>query len=492
MRNLLSLIKTNLKVISRSRLSTVLVLLAPILIVFLIGTAFSSSSLGGINVGVYSEGYSNLTYSIMQELEQEQFYSEQFNSELECIESVKTGLTEICVIFPSDLSMEGNKQPITIHADNSRVDLAYNLINEINSQVSEKGSELGIAMTDDILNALSETKDVLPSQNEKLQQVITNLNEISSKEDSASEKISQLNSSISELEGIINEIGSQNISGSIEDDLNSLNTQLVSIQTGLYENIENTQSLNTETKTSIIETSSKITEIVEKIFLISDYDAEDIVDPIKTEVEFINKDSTNWEKLFPTLIALIILLSSIVLSSTMVLNERKSRAHFRNFMTPTSDLTFILGMYITSVIIISLQLLVLFGGTVLLTGLPLGHIAGGIALSSFLSASVFILVGMFIGYLFKSDETTILASISVAALFIFFSNVIFPTETIVGGFKHIVSYNPLFISENILRKIILFNSEIATMIWDFVILFGVGLFFFFLGLLFRKITKRNM
>ncbi len=492
MNRFLSLIRTNLRVIFRSRVTTLLVLLAPILIVFLIGTAFSSSSLRGIDVGVYSEEYNNLTDSILDGLEQKRFYSEKIDSEQECINSIKSGATEICIVFPPNLSIKGDEKTIKIHADDSRTDLVYNLIHEINSQISEKGSELGITITDDILNILLETKDSLSSEKIKLQSTINSLDDISSKKDDVSAKISLLNTEINNLEEIINDLDSQNVSSSTKENLGSLKTELTNIKTEMSEDTESIESVSGETESSIIQINLKIEKLIEEISNTEKYTAEDIVDPIKSEVEFINKESTNWEKLFPTFLSLIILLSSIILASTMVLKERKSRAYFRNFTTPTSDLTFVFGMYSTSMIIIILQLFILLLGCAILTNLSLGHIAGELALISFLSASVFVLVGMSVGYLFKSDETIILASISIASLFIFFSNIILPTETIVEGFKNVVSYNPLFVLENMFKRVILFNSEITTMLKDFITLIIAGLVFFVLSLIFRKITRRKI
>lgn len=492
MRNLLSIIKTNLKVVSRSRLSTILVLLAPILIVFLVGSAFSSSSLGRIDMGVYSESYSDLTNSILDELEKNQFIPNYADSKENCIDFVKSGLVDICVIFPSNLSITGNEDSIIISADNSRMDLTYNLINEINFQISEKASELGIIMTGEIIKTLSEVEENIQKRMEELRSLTQNVNELSSKKDFSSQEISQLESQINSLNNIILDISTQNVSDSTKEDLNTLNTQLTNIKSELSQNTEGISSLNIEIGNSVMSLSSKLETLLREISFVGDYEAEKVVTPIRTHVEFINKDSTNWEKLFPTLIALIILLSSMVLSSTMVLNERKSKAHFRNFMTPTSDAIFILGIYLTSIIIISIQLLVLFVGTVYLTGISLFNVAGGIALISFLSVSTFIFVGMFIGYLFKSDETIILASISVASFFIFFSNIIFPTETMVGSLRYISFYNPLFILENILRKLILFDSNIFTMVYDMLLLLGICVLFFFLSLIFRRSTKRGV
>lgn len=482
MRDLLSIITTNLKVISRSKTSTFLVLLAPILIVFLIGTAFNTSSLNDINIGVYSEQYNNLSNSLINNFEDNNFNTNKVNSEQECINSVKKGLNHICVIFPPDMSVEQNSNSIKVHADNSRVNLAYNLINQINSEISEKGSELGIIMTQSILDTLKNVRDSLPNHKDNITSVSQNIEKISSKENSTSSQISNLDSAIDELKELESETNNSEVT--------SIKESLMKINSEISEDINNISSLNDENKLKVNQISSDLDNLINEISSVKTYDAKNVVDPIKTEIKFISKDSTNWEQLFPLLIALIILLSSMVLSSTMVLSERKTKAHFRNFLTPTTNSSFIFGIYITCLILIAVQLIILFLGALYLTGIPLYNIAGRISLIAFLSSSVFIFLGMFIGYAFKSDETTILASISAAALLIFFSNIIFPTETITGPLKYIATFNPLFVTETLLRQAVLFSTTISSMLVDFLILIGGIAVFFTLTLISRKITGR--
>ena len=70
MYNLLNIIGKNFKILIRSKLSALIILLAPLLIVFLVGMAFNSSELYGINVGTYSPSENELTNSILTSFEE--------------------------------------------------------------------------------------------------------------------------------------------------------------------------------------------------------------------------------------------------------------------------------------------------------------------------------------------------------------------------------------------------------------------------------------
>jgi ABC-type multidrug transport system permease subunit len=491
MRSLLSIVGRNLKVISRSKLSSFLVLLAPILIVFLVGTAFSSDSLNNIVVGVYSPEYGQLTEDLISSLSDENVNTKKVESEEDCINSIKQGRVHICLIFLKEIDLEKGEGEIQIHVDNSRINLAYSLVNKIDSKISIKSSELGLAVAEDLLRVLKEIKDYLPEQKAKINFVVSDIGSIESEVSSISGV--SLGSLVLDLESAITKIDAMESNSNlskIRSEISSVKSELEDLDSDLGESVETLSEKTTSGKLELEKISQNIEVLIQNISLISPRNAESVVTPIKTEVIPLSKDSSNWKYLFPTLTTLIILLSSVVLSSSIVLTERRARAKFRNFMTPTSDLSFIFGAYVTSFIILALQLILLFIGTFYLTHLNVLEFGASILLVIFISSSVFITVGMLIGYLFKSDETTILASISIASLFIFFSNAIIPVELIRGNLKYLAIYNPFFITDSILKKILLFGEPLLSYYFELLILTGIFILLIIFTLIARKMTKR--
>ena len=180
----------------------------------------------------------------------------------------------------------------------------------------------------------------------------------------------------------------------------------------------------------------------------------------------------------------------MVLSSSIILTERRAKANFRNFMTPTGGLVFILGAYITCMIILFTQLIILLAGAIYLTKINLIPVLAQVSATLFLACSVFVLLGMLVGYLFKSDETTTLASISIASILIFFSNAIIPSESIGGLFRYVALYNPLLITDSLLKRVILFNEGWSSLYSDFIILGIILITLLILNLIARKLTRR--
>lgn len=494
MNSLISLVLINLKIIYRSKMSFLLILIAPMLIVFLVGTAFSSDSLENINIAVYSESYSDLTYEIIEEIEKKDFRIDYKESKEGCIGSVRQGINHVCITFPYEMSLEGDNEPVLMHVDKSRLNLAYILINQIEEKISSKGSELGITMADDLLKLISEIKISLPEQKTNLEKIRDGLDKTTSKSNEISSSLEDTKDSIKKIDDTLKIIDSienkTNKINDVEDNINSIKSTIKKLENNLIDLRNLISDEITTGKTTANINIEKINKLILKINSIGLEDAEKIVVPIKTELVPIGDQSSNWRNMFPTLVAIVILLSSIVLASSLALTDRRAKSKFRNFLTPTSDLLFILGPYITGVIILALQLGIFFSGTYYLTHLSIIENFWSVVLVIFLTLSVFLFLGMLIGYLFKSDETTILVSISIASLLIFFSNTIVPVESIRGYFKYIAIYNPLFISDSMLKKLILFQEPLYSMLHDILLLLGIAIGLMMLTLLSRKLTKK--
>ncbi|MEK6816563.1 MAG: hypothetical protein AABY09_03040, partial [Nanoarchaeota archaeon] len=86
---LFSLIVKNYKLMIRSKTSSLIFFFGPLLIIFLVGLGFNSSTLYGINVATYSESYSPLSESFILNLSGSMYNVEKMASEQECIDAVK-------------------------------------------------------------------------------------------------------------------------------------------------------------------------------------------------------------------------------------------------------------------------------------------------------------------------------------------------------------------------------------------------------------------
>ena len=65
--DVIQLIKKNFKVIFRSKSSIFTLILAPVLIIYLLGLAFNNTTTYNINIGIYSSKYSELANNVISQ-----------------------------------------------------------------------------------------------------------------------------------------------------------------------------------------------------------------------------------------------------------------------------------------------------------------------------------------------------------------------------------------------------------------------------------------
>lgn len=232
-------------------------------------------------------------------------------------------------------------------------------------------------------------------------------------------------------------------------------------------------------------------EINSEIRSIQVTSAEDIVNPLITNIKPVSQESTQLNYLFPSLMVLVIMFISILLSTTIIMMEKHSPAHFRNFIAPIKDITFVLGTYMTSMVLVIAQLIIIlivssiFFKTQIISNLP---VIAGILL---VATSLFTLIGMIAGYLFDSEETATLAAISLGTIFLLLSSTILPLESMPEYVGEIAQYNPFVISTDMLRRAILFAPPLETFKEGALLLISYTAVLFLITWVLQKNYKRN-
>jgi ABC-type polysaccharide/polyol phosphate export permease len=181
----------------------------------------------------------------------------------------------------------------------------------------------------------------------------------------------------------------------------------------------------------------------------------------------------------------------ILLSSTLIIIEKNSKSFFRNFTTPTNTAFFISTTYLTALITIILQVaVILILASIFLQGSILNNFLLIIPLL-LLSITLFILLGMAIGYLFNTQEAVTMSSISIGSVFLFLSNLILPLETLPNVVQKIASFNPYVLTSETIRRASLFTATFQDLQMQFLILFGYIVVILVLIIFIQKLDKRR-
>lgn len=502
------IISRNLKLILRSKSSALIVVFGPLLLILLVGAAFNTANVYDVVLGVYSSNYDGLTQGILDELQGKQFSVNKMVSEQECIDNIKQGKVHVCTIFPPNLDLK-NEGEIIFYVDPSRVNLVYAIMEGVANKIQTKSDQLslqlatnvidtlksaGAEISDDtqLLSAVAENNDQLKTGlitiNQDLQKVDLNYDktvDFSAVENEISQANSAYNNSFLNLG---KNIGRMKIA--LQDAQKKLSL-MQNVQLSKSKELDNLARVSTASGSyleSLGDSFTKIDAEVNKVGLTS---ASKIASPIKTSIKPVVSKNTNLNFLFPTLLVMVIMFSSIMLSSNVVIREKTGAAYFRNFITPTKEHVFIFGNFLTNLLVVLIQIVVIFIAASFYFGGTIVSVIGSLAILLLTIISVFILIGMIIGYVFKNQETGTLASISVSSIMLFFSNTILPSESLPTLFKNIVQYNPFIVGENLLRRTLLFQTDISFLKNDVYILLGFIAILFILVFLADFNSKRQ-
>ncbi len=576
MKKLFKLIGKNFKLLARSKTSALIIIIGPLLIMLLTGLAFNNTNTYSMNIGVFSEGYTDLTESFIENLKTEQFTVLKTITEEACINKVKEGHFHVCLIFPPNLSLNKSQNQLTFYVDYSKINLVWMVKDTITSKLSESSSELSLNLTTSIIDKLQETETEMADKDSIINALINKNNDIATELESLKEKINTMDVSFSDSEfsttsitsknsqiddlfntleykginitdditdlisDVESEVNALNISSSEKDSITAITTDIETNTISLRNNIthnynqshnqsnqisslistlsQNLASLKSRLSTassskstsltkiefleekigssraSLLALQTSISKIKTSLSSISSKDARTIVNPITTTIKPITTEKSHLNYFFPSLIALMIMFIAILLASSLVMMEKTSKAHFRNNITPTNSTIFFFSTYITCMVIMTFQLFILFIISLLVFKIPITVFSSNfltIILLSILITTMFIIIGMFIGYLFRSRETSTLGAVSLSSIMFIISDLIIPLESMPQNILQFAKLNPFMISSTLLRKSILFGKGINSLGNNILILLSYIAIFFAVSLLLVEFFKRQ-
>jgi len=159
-RQTLKIINKNLKLLLRSRSSALIFILGPLLLIMLVGFAFNSIGTRNMDIGIYSESYSEVTLSFVKEIADGPFRTLQFKSEETCIENIKKGTVTACVIFPPDLDItDTNIEEIMFYVDYSKLNVVWQVMDRIKKQLTKASDSFSLDLTNVLLTSLDTVQD---------------------------------------------------------------------------------------------------------------------------------------------------------------------------------------------------------------------------------------------------------------------------------------------------------------------------------------------
>lgn len=223
---------------------------------------------------------------------------------------------------------------------------------------------------------------------------------------------------------------------------------------------------------SVLSVQHSLNQIDGRISAIEITDPEAIAQPIVTSIRPVVQERSYLNYLFPVLSVLILMFTALLITPTLILLERNGPASFRSFMTPVGQGAVVFSHFLTAFIILAVQMVIVLGVVSVFFGSEIvSNVPAAVLVLSLISA-LFVLIGMILGFLFRHEETATLAGVMVGALFLFVSDVIVPLESMPEIFAYIASFNPYVLGSQLLRKVLLFDAPLVSVLPDVLVVAG--------------------
>ncbi len=551
MQSLWLLTQKNLRLLLRAKASALIVIFAPLLIILLLGLSYNASDKYGLKIGVYASSESEDVQSFVTLLQEEEYEIIKYvGAKEECVDDVRRGLINTCIFLPESLKIEDNTQKeITFYLDPTKINLVWMIQETVKSKFNLKSAEISQTLSQDLLTRLSDTNTKLNSKKTDLDTIKSKAGTASSSTESAKSGLSgldltapastydisiltnvtadldtatksinsalsavsnanitsgktaittPLNEALSKLKGINDNVngasGLANIISSLQTDLELARTKLTTASSAVEQTNTNLAAVSTalaEGVGALDSLQAGLNEITANLEAQKVTQAGTISSPLVMKIETVSEKGTFLNYLFPAILVLVVMFSSLLLGTTLVMMEKNSPAFLRNFFLPISKTTFIISTYLTNLILIIFQIVIILGLSLFFLDNALPALPA-MALILFLAASVFTFLGMLIGYIFVSEETGVLASISVGSIFLFISGVILPLEGISATLRAITSYNPFVIAEKLIREVFIFGTSLSDLWLDLTLLVGYAIVLFLIILVVESILHQHL
>lgn len=339
------------------------------------------------------------------------------------------------------------------------------------TEISESQS-LIYTSADDLIDKLEDTVNLSSS-------LIDNYEDL---DDVLTEENTDITEAVDEISWIIDSLNKK-----IEDmnsDLSSSNTQFA----GLVAQTDEIINQSEEIRSLVIQLNNNLEEIGNTSNLLYQLSMENIQNPFDISIEKVISDEDHSLFMFPYYIILMILFVGMMLSSSLVIVERRSLALFRNMTSPTNFFTHFGSMFLTNLIVIMSQLaLVLYLSKKYIGISVMGNFNVILAILT-CAVFLFVLLGHLIGYLFKTQESSTIAFISLAGTFSFLSNLILPVESFSASIKEWLLYNPYMLLSEMFKRALLFDATFMELSKSFILLLGYIVVLFVLVLAVQKFS----
>jgi ABC-type multidrug transport system permease subunit len=498
------IVKNQLQVLLRSRAALAVMILAPLLLLFIGGIVFDTTSVYRVKVGVWSESPTALSESLIGALESTQFNVKEYPSEDACSQSVKRGDEHACLAFLGSFA-SGASNTVRFYVDPSRATLVSSILDAVEKKINARSTDVSAELAQSLVSALQSIRNTVSERKETMVALTTQVNTASQNAATLSasvgapnttldlqsagltnasasasllefaslelanqtlELIADVQAAIADADAVLNATnltnsskqsirsGLLNASSAADDVVGAVNDSsalIVSanvtgamsvLETRLAETKLNIDKVSAfQSSLSIAGLQKGFNDIEAALNSITVTDAAAISSPIKTQIVPVTREDTYVNYAFPFLMVIVLLFSGLLVAPIVVLTERHSQAAFRTFLSPVKERVFAQATFVSCFIVLSAQAVLML----LVAGFFFNFWAGLPVLIVTLAvlSALFILMGIIIGSIVQKELTAVLTSVVVGLVLLFLSDFIVPLDALPRWLSVLASLTPV-------------------------------------------------
>ncbi|MBU0907751.1 MAG: ABC transporter permease [Nanoarchaeota archaeon] len=526
---LFSIFKRNFGIMFNSKISILILIFGPLILMGVVGAALQNTELRGIKATIFSHRLGERALlendwfvdSYAMALQSSAFEISVAMSLEECKRAVQNSETQVCIEIikkpPVEVESLGIAQDLNYetvaHVDFSKARIVWDVIGRTQAVSEQHSKLLALGVLADVESRIEAPMNKLRVSYTNLGSAIGQVGDVEDSLDSAQDSLVDVRQKTQGLGLYLDQLGGDIYSAAAvvdsiegldpsvhqavyeaENSFSHVHSTFDSLQesvdgdTFLYE-VSNARNLASTTKSNLINLRLDIDKVLSQWDEVKNIDYQNLA-PLTFSYKSVEGGGTETvsdrkleflDYLFPSFLMFFILFVSLIFSTVMTFKERSSRAHIRNVTSRTSGASLVAGNFLSIFFLLAIQTLVILGVSIIF--LRAGVLVNllPIAVYSFIGIALFTLAGIAVGYIFNSQDGAVIASVSLSLLFLIFLPVITAPETLPGFFSSVVNVMPFVILESKLRMASIFSIFSFPSVWEIVSL-GVS-FIVCLGLI---------
>lgn len=298
------------------------------------------------------------------------------------------------------------------------------------------------------------------------QTMITLEQKIGNYYDDINQKIAELNAATERLQDSINKLGkvldsSNEQNKEMRRDIADMRQGLLRLQEKTDNVTESIIQLDKATKQfldNIVRVTNNLETTIGVLDTYTKKDPATILRPVTVEVKPVFKGKTEIFNRLPGLMAIVLLFIMLFISSSQIVGERKSGTMARIYLSPISMFFFVFEKIIYLLLLGILSFISMIAAVVMF-GVPF-RFSGELVIIAITASLAYISIGILIGALSKTENTSLLTCLVVGFPLMFLSGAFSAPELMSKMWRVISNYLPLTINVNLWEKVMIYNTGI--------------------------------